>query len=439
MQESVADVVVERVVPGGDGLARVEGIVTLVPGALPGDRVRVRLTPEGRSLLRGELLSVLEPGSDRRTEPEVCPKALDGSCGGCDWAAARLESHRALKSALVLDAMRRLARLDAGALPAVSWLGSPGAYRLRSRLHVDGLGRVGFLARRSSDVADLDACEVVSRSLLCRLPAVRAAIAEAGGFEGELVTLEGLDGTPLLGELRPSHPPRNPAGLVRALHGPLDGLRLLDPAGNLASERGTTALVLDVDGARFRVSVSSFFQANRHLLSGFLGELRRVVAPAGPAPRHARAVDLYAGVGFLTRAVAEASSSIRAVEVSASSAADLSANSESWRAEGLPPVEVVRSTAEAFVASGGLAGTDLVVADPPREGLSPAVRRGLLRAAPRALVLVSCDPATFARDVGFLADRYAVESLTLLDLFPGTHHVEAVARLARRPSVPGGE
>lgn len=437
MRQGVAEFVVERVVPGGDGLARVDGAVTLVPGALPGDRVRARLVPEGKSLLRGELLEVLEAGPDRRPEAEVCPRALDGSCGGCDWAAARPGSNRALKTALVLDALRRVGRLDPRSLPPPGWLGSPAAYRLRSRLHVDGLGRVGFLARRSTDVSDLEACEVVSRNLLARLPAVRAAILSGGGFEGELVTLEGADGTPLLGELRPSVAPKDPEGLVRALHGPLDGVRLLDREGNLSAGRGATALVLDVDGARFRVSVSSFFQANRHLLAGFLGVLGSAVAPPGGARRPARAVDLYAGVGFLTRAVAGAAGYVTAVEVSPSSSEDLRANAEAWRAEGLAPVSVHRSSAEAFAGGGGLSGADLVVADPPREGLSPAVRRAIFRAAPGVLVLVSCDPATLARDLAHFHAGYDVETLTLLDLFPGTHHVECVARLLRRAPAAG--
>lgn len=437
MRHGVAEFVVERVVPGGDGLARVDGVVALVPGVFPGDRVRARLVPDGSSLLRGELLAVVEAGPDRRPETEVCPRALDGSCGGCDWAAARPGSNRALKTALVLDALRRVGRLDPRSLPSPGWLGSAAAYRLRSRLHVDGLGRAGFLARRSSDVSDLEACEVVSGTLLERLPAVRAAFLSAGGYEGELVTLEGLDGTPLLGELRPARAPRDPEGLLRALHGPLDGVRLLDREGNASAERGTTALVLDVDGARFRVSVSSFFQANRHLLSGFLGVLRSAVAPAYGAARPGRAVDLYAGVGFLTRPVAEAAGSVTAVEVSPSSSDDLRANAGTWRAEGLAPVEVHRSSAEAFAAGGGLSGAELVVADPPREGLSPAVRRAISRAAPGVLVLVSCDPATFARDLAFFSAGYDVVTLTLLDLFPGTHHVECVARLVRRGPAAG--
>src|SRR6266545_8352713 len=92
-----AELLIERVVPGGDGLARISGVVALVPGGLPGDRVRVRVTEASDRLVRGLLEDVLSPGEARRSAAEMCPRARDGSCGGCDWPAARLEHHRELK------------------------------------------------------------------------------------------------------------------------------------------------------------------------------------------------------------------------------------------------------------------------------------------------------------------------------------------------------
>ena len=120
---AVRDLDVERVVPGGDGLARVDGRVALVDGGLPGDRVRAELAGAGPRLLRGRVLEVLSAGPHRRREAEVCPRARDGSCGGCDWPAARLESHRDLKTALVLDALRRVGGLTPDELPEPGWIG----------------------------------------------------------------------------------------------------------------------------------------------------------------------------------------------------------------------------------------------------------------------------------------------------------------------------
>lgn len=429
--EGTATLRVERVVPGGDALARHEGVVVLVPGALPGDLVRVRLERGGRSLLRGEVVELLEAGPHRRPGEEVCPRAEDGSCGGCDWPAARLSSHETLKAQLVLDALRRIGRVSEEAVPKVRWLGSARGYRLRNRLHVDGLGRVGFFARRSTDVSDLVACEVVSATLLERLAPLRAALAAFPAAEGELQTLEGVDGKPLLGELRLESSRADAAALADALLGPLDGVRVLAPDGKPAASRGATSLRLDVGKAAFTVSVSSFFQANRFLLEGFLDEVRSFLDDCAVSGGLRHAVDLYAGVGFLARPLLERAASVEAVEVDASSSADLAANLASWSAEGLPSGTARRSTAEAFAATGGLERSAVVVADPPREGISPAVRRALLHASPRHLVLVSCDPATLARDLLALSERYVLARLTLLDLFPGTHHVETLALLAR--------
>jgi len=426
------EVTVERVVPGGSGLARLNGAVTLVPGGLPGDVLLVEPRPESARLVRGELLSVVAPGPHRRAEEEVCPRARDGSCGGCDWPALRLESHGALKAELVRDALRRIGRLPDAELPPFRFVPSPRFYRLRSRLRWDGRGALGFLGRASARVSDLHECEVVSPHLLARLPALREALRSAETPACEIQTLEGNGGAPLLGELRLDPAPPEPRRLADSLLGALDGVRVV-AAGRLAASRGPASLELEAGGARFRVSVSSFFQANRFLLDAFLGEARAAAGAAATASEGGRsALDLYAGAGFLTRALLEAGFETEAVESDPSSSADLVANLARWREEGIVgDGRAVAARVEEHV-SRRRRPVDAVFADPPREGLSPAVRRGLLRLRPRTLFLVSCDPATFARDLAALLPHYGVATLTLLDLFPGTHHVETLALLERR-------
>jgi len=425
------ELTIERVVPGGAGLARVDGAVTLVGGALPGDTVLAEPRPDGPRLLRADALAVVAAGPHRRPAGEVCPLAADGRCGGCDWPAARLESHPALKTELVLDAVRRIGRVPDAELPTPRFVASPRKYRLRSRFRWDGRSALGFLGRASSRVADVEACEVVTDALLARLPAVRSALAASGAPECELQLLEGSGGAPLLGEVRFDGALPAADGVAAALHGPLDGVRVV-ARGRVAAARGPSFLHLEAGGARFRVSVSSFFQANLHLLAAFLGEAREAAREAAADGTSRGALDLYAGAGFLTRALLEAGFDTDAVESEPSSSADLSANLAAWKEEGLPGKgrahaatveEHVRRLREAPGA---------VFADPPREGLSPAVRKALLRLRPRRLFLVSCDPATFARDLAALLPAYRASSLALLDLFPGTHHVETLAKLERR-------
>jgi len=426
------ELTVERVVPGGSGLGRLDGAVTLVAGGLPGDRLLVDPRSDGPRLVRAEIVSVLSPGPHRRPEEEICPRARDGSCGGCDWPALRLSAHGALKEELFRDALRRIGRIPDEEVPPVRFVPSPRSYRLRSRLRWDGSHALGFVGRASSKVSDLVSCEVVSESLLARLPAVRAALAGASVPECELQTIEGRAGTPLLGELRFERRIPGPERIAASLHGPLDGVRVV-VAGRLAASSGPSSLDLEAGGARFRVSVSSFFQGNRFLLETFLDEARAVARSAAVAGTSRGALDLYAGAGFLTRPLLEAGFDADAVESDPFSSADLVANLSAWRAEGLPGRgRAVATDVESHVAR-MREPFDLVFADPPREGLSPVVRQALSRIWPRSLFLVSCDPATFARDLAALLPRFRVRSLTLLDLFPGTHHVETLAELERRP------
>ncbi|MDL2716541.1 MAG: TRAM domain-containing protein [Acidobacteriota bacterium] len=443
----VVEAVIERVVPGGEGLTRLAGVVTLVSGALPGDRVRARVTEASRRLVRGVLEEVVAAGEARRPDGELCPRARDASCGGCDWPAARLEAHRELKTSLVLDALRRIAGLRSEELPEPAWHGSPRNYRLRNRLHLDREGRLGFFAPRSKVVSNLEVCEIVSNALLARLPAIRAHLERFGPMEGELWTLEDREGKTLLGELRLGEGEGERPGISLKVkergRGPFDGFRVVDSGGRVLGADGPASLAIIAGGALFDVSVDSFFQGNLFLLDIFLEEIRTALRAAGEGLRPFRAVDLYAGVGFMTRPLLELAAEakgaagcaveVTAVEIDKTSSHSLSKNLQTWHAEGLPLARAMRSSAESFLHSQkSPLPLSLLLADPPRAGLSPEVRKGILRLAPRQLLMVSCDPPTLARDLAALKSRYAVERLTLLDLFPQTHHVETIALLARR-------
>jgi 23S rRNA (uracil1939-C5)-methyltransferase len=229
--------------------------------------------------------------------------------------------------------------------------------------------------------------------------------------------------------------------------GPFGGLRVVAEGGRVLLSDGPSSLSIVAGGASFDVSVSSFFQGNLFLLDAFLEEIRTALRAVlgmeegdgrgGLRPR--QWLDLYAGVGFLTRPLLEFAAEaggtvdVTAVEIESSSSHSLSKNLQSWVLEGLPLARAVRASAESFLHSQKSSDSiDVIVADPPRAGLSPGVRAAILRLLPRHLLMVSCDPPTFARDLSALKSRYAVERLTLVDLFPQTHHVETVALLARR-------
>src|SRR4029079_5462530 len=142
-------------------------------------------------------------------------------------------------------------------------------------------------------------------------------------------------GEELVLELRAENALADPERLAERLGAVATGVRVVDREGRLAASRGPGAVQIQAGGASFRVSVSSFFQGNRHLLDAFLEEVRAAIADAAP-PRGGALLDLYAGVGFLTRPLLETDGVVTAVEIDASAAADLAANLATWRAEGLP-------------------------------------------------------------------------------------------------------
>jgi 23S rRNA (uracil1939-C5)-methyltransferase len=243
----------------------------------------------------------------------------------------------------------------------------------------------------------------------------------------------------VLGELRlaESRGLQISSKVKEAGRGPFDGFRVVEADGRVLHSDGPSSLSIVAGGATFEVSVSSFFQGNLYLLDAFLDEIRTVLRAVLPRPR--RWLDLYAGVGFMTRPLLELAAEaggaveVTAVEVEPSASLLLSKNLFSWSSSDLPLARSVRASAESFLNSQKSSSpVDLLVADPPRAGLSPAVRTGILRLAPQHLLMVSCDPPTLARDLAALKPRYSVERLTLLDLFPQTHHVETIALLARR-------
>jgi 23S rRNA (uracil1939-C5)-methyltransferase len=180
-----------------------------------------------------------------------------------------------------------------------------------------------------------------------------------------------------------------------------------------------------VDGAldyhgRFRVSGNSFFQVNR-----FLFERLAEAAVAGLSGGHA--LDLYAGVGLFSMPLAKAFEQVTAVESGKAAVRDLEFNTA--RAE-LGNVRAVAGTTEGYLESLE-AAPDAALLDPPRAGLGKHVVRRLAELRPRTVSIVSCDPATLARDLaGLVAAGYRIEAMTLVDLFPQTFHIETVVRLS---------
>ena len=379
---------VERLAAGGEGVAHApDGRVVFVAGAAPGDRVRVRVVEEHPKWLRGEIDAIEAPGPGR-VEPR-CP--LFGRCGGCAWQHLDYATQLAAKADILRDALVRIGGL---ALPGgeIEMTASPPyGYRGRARVGV-ARGVVGFRRLRSHALEPAAACPVLVPELERALAALAAA---PPARDGEIELCAGDDGR----------------------------VRAWGPGGLL---HGEAQLAIDAGPARIAVSPGVFFQGNARVRGPLLAA---VLEAAG---RGRRALDLCAGAGFFTFALAERFAEVVAVESSPPAVRDLRRNLE---ANGAGNVRVECAPLERFLAGAAARdfAADAIVVDPPRTGLGAALAKDLAAAAGAArVVYVSCAPATLARDLAVLAaEGLRLDSVRGFDLFPQTAHVEAIAVLSR--------
>jgi 23S rRNA (uracil1939-C5)-methyltransferase len=394
------EVTIDKLVYGGNGLARLDGRVVFVPFVLPGERVAVATMDEKPGLLRTKLIDVLERSTARVAAP--CP--YFGRCGGCHYQHAAYATQLALKRGILGETLRRVGKLEPPEEIHVIG-GDPWHYRNRSQFRIRG-AELGYLEARSNRLCPIDQCPISS-------PRINRAIA----------TLRAM--------LRDPRWPR----FVRSLEVFTDETQL--QLNVLESERpvarrffewcaevmpDTVAGPLDYSaaGSLYRVSGGSFFQVNRYLVDPTVEAALENVGGQS-------ALDLYAGVGLFSIPLARRCEKVTAVESGASAARDLHFNAERAGVR----VELVQMSVESFLAD-WTQRPDLVLADPPRAGLGKAVVSHLARLQPPRITIVACDPATLARDLAGLVEAgYKIERLTLIDLFPQTFHIEAIAHLKK--------
>lgn len=391
---------------GGFCIARSGGRVVFVRHALPGERVRALVTEDGgKSFCRADAVEVLEPSPDRVTPP--CPHAGPGRCGGCDWQHASEPAQRAIKAEVVREQFRRLARLDLD-LPSVEALpGGPLGWRTRVAYAVGDDGTVGLRRHRSHRLEPVADCPLGA----VEVAHARPAPAGATGIEAVL----GDDGVTVL-----AHRP----GAGRQARGrrPPDRIEVID---------GPPSVRHRLHGRDFHVAAAGFWQVHPAAARTFAAALLDAVAPR-PGET---VLDLYAGAGPLTAALADAvgpTGRVVGIESAPAAVADAADNLAD-----LPWAEVGRGRVDVRTLSALDLHPDVVVLDPPRAGAGIETMAAISDLAPRAIGYLSCDPATLARDVAAaLARGWQLTSLRAFDAFPMTHHVECVALLTRAGGSP---
>ena len=375
---------------GGEAVARLDGRVVFVRDALPGETVVAEVTaaPAHGRFLRARTVDVIVPSEDRVTPP--C--AYAGRCGGCDWQHIALPTQRRLKATVVAEQLTRI-----GGEPADRWShlevealeGDVDGlhWRTRMRYAVDATGRPGLRAHHTHDVVPVSECLIAS-------PAI--------------------GGTDVLDRAWPG------AREILAVQPDGAAVVLPDPVA------GRARVTQHAADREWNFDATAFWQVHPGAADALVRAVRALLRPR-PGDH---LVDLYAGVGLFAGAYAETvgpDGRIDAVE------ADETAIKGARRSlHDLPTVHIHHDRVDRWLKRGPLRHCDLVVLDPPRTGAGQEIMERVSALRPRAIAYVACDPAALARDVAIFAEHgYRLTSLRAFDLFPMTHHLEAIAVLER--------
>jgi 23S rRNA (uracil1939-C5)-methyltransferase len=388
------EVTIERILPGGRGIAHADGRTVLVALAAPGDRLRIRFDRVKGSVAFASIVEIIEP-SPQRVEPP-CP--YFGRCGGCDFQQLNYQAQLDAKVEIIRDCLRRLGGIEN--VPEFEITSAPQEwhYRARAQWQYDAvLKRLGYFEANSQRVCDVAECAVLTPELQSELERLRRKMSD--------------DDLP------------EDARYFRVIAG--------DKEISVASGRGTGPTVREgaeardvkrtIGGETYRLNAESFFQTNIDLLPQLID------AALGDAHGNS-AIELYSGVGLFTVPLARRFKRVIAIEDDADAtqfARENLANAV------LQNTEVVNAdVGELDENADALEAIDFLLLDPPRTGAESRVIFGIIKMKPQRISYVSCDPATLARDLKkLIAGGYSIQSMRAFDMFPQTHHVETVVHL----------
>jgi 23S rRNA (uracil1939-C5)-methyltransferase len=393
---------------GGEAFGRDDaGRMVFVPLALPGERVSVEVVEAHTRWCRARVIEVLEPSPHR-----VAPRCRHfGACGGCHYQHLEAGAQPAAKQAIVRAQLERLGGFRDP--PVEETVSGTSSWNTRNHIQFSLTpdGRLGFQAGGSNEVIAIQECHLPAPALNELWPALQL---EAGSGIDRLALRCAGDETLIV-----FHAADEP-DVELELAQRTSAVWLSPPGMHVLA--GEPALVHSVRGRLFRVSPASFFQAHAELTPALVDLVLRA---AQPQPGQT-AFDLYAGVGLFSAFLAERGLRLLAVEHSASACQDFAFNLESFE-----NVDLYQASVEHALGSLDVQA-DVVIVDPPRAGLGREVIEALLLHAPPRLVYVSCDPSTLARDGKQLsASGYHLETVTPIDLFPQTFHIETVSLWTR--------
>lgn len=408
---------------GGDAMGRLpDGRAVFAPGALPGERARVRLIEQKRGFARGVVVDLLQESPER-----VRPPWDQAACGGCHYAHMTYEAQLRYKTAIVRDQLQRIAGVAEPPVEPMTPSPRQWHYRNTVQFHLTPDGRLGFQQPGTHNVIPIETCP------LCE-PAIEEVwpLLDFSGEDGAPVAADGKAGlqrvqvrTGAGGDVMIVLESSDPAPPAFSVDAPVNAV-FVGPGGFEENVplvlAGDDHIIMEAGGRVFRVSAGSFFQVNTAQAENMLNFL----LDALPLDRQAVMLEVYAGVGLFSAFCAPRVARLAAVESAPSAVDDFAANLDEF-----DNVELYDGLAEQVLPALDLT-PDLVLLDPPRAGLALPALDALVKMRPPLIAYISCDPATLARDVKrLLTAGYDLRSVRPFDMFPQTYHVECVALLSR--------
>ncbi len=403
----------ETPVYGGYVLGR-DGRVIFIRGAIPGELVDVSVEERKRDYSIASVRHVVEPSPLRR-EP---PCRIFGICGGCQLQFMEYEKQVSVKEEILIDAMRRIGDVEVALTPSLA--AQEFGYRHRGQFKVSAEGAVGFYREGTREVIAVEHCPVMA-------PGINDLLRKLAGIELRGVKeLSVMAGDTL-------------AILVKGTMADEAAQSLLDSGlSGIAFEDGGSMgkdyITLDLNGLKYSVTPWSFFQSHWSLNRMVVEAVVRELSPL----ENKRVLDLYAGAGNFSLPLSLQALETVAVEENPSAVEDGRRNVtlngiRNCTFVNMSVEKVLRSTRKQQVDRlFGETHFDIIVLDPPRAGLTAECLRKVMEAGSERIVYISCNPATLARDVKKMREKYDIETVRMVDFFPNTYHIEALAFLRRK-------
>lgn len=435
---------------GGHCVARHEGRVVFVRHAIPGEKVRVRLTDDGAAakFWRADVVEVLDASPDRvehfwdLADSRRSWSHRHPPVGGAELGHISLARQRSLKAEVLAEQLKRLAGVEhppAGELSVEAVGGSAGdsadgpqdglGWRTRAGFAVTPGGKLGMHAHRSDVVLPVREMPLAVDGI----NALRLWELDLQGIERVEVAVPANGSRPLV--LLVPAPGTRAKRLSAILHQLPDDVSVasFDPAkGEVLQLRGRTYVQEAAAGHEYRVTGDGFWQIHRHAPGTLVDAVTGFLQEGGFLAPGSVVADLYAGAGLFTAPLADAvgvTGAVLSVEGSPGASRDARKNLHDFS-----QVEIVQGRVERVLRQKPR-NFDALVLDPPRAGAGKAVVEQLMSAGPRAIAYVSCDPASFARDLGYFQQGgWELSGLRAFDLYPHTHHMETVALLTPQGS-----